>query len=554
MFASVVRPAAQRTVGDAVWRSAKPRFPLQRKLTIGRVDDHLEREADATAARIVRMPEGVLTGPPLSPTGTPSVSSLQRKCACGGTCSNCQEEPGKPEELRLKRTSPGAVTGMPAPPSVQDALRSSGQPLDTSSRNFFERGFGHDFANVRIHADESAARSARDINARAYTVGNHIVFAQGGYAPGTDEGRRLIAHELAHVAQQAGGNLAIQRFVECNAPGLKTECPQRDPGEERESKRTPMLGFYVTAPEPGYLIRSFDIGESRLKPSLSRDPERPKMLATITEPGSQWEVIGLSDCEGPPELNRALRQQRADAVRANLAPVAGTHIVAARGAPLNDCMTQNQNPTARSWNRSALIQRLVQKIDFDPDVIEGKRPVPKPKDQSTSDCTDKQKAEIAAAQPIAVDMARTALYRISRRDDDPGLRALMRRHFHDDSKSTASKVHDGLLNTLKGLRSGVTFECEQKGSLFYDRFCGGTTNAYVRHWVVGLNVHLCEAAFGRIDLKLAEILVHEVSHLWDHTEDRSYCWEGSYSSLSTDAALDNADSFACFARDAYLIR
>jgi hypothetical protein len=384
-------------------------------------------------------------------------------------------------------------------------------------------------------------------------VGNHVVFAQGGYAPGTDEGRRLIAHELTHVAQQATGNLAVQRFVECNAPGLLTGCPQRDPTEERESREAPMLAFYLKAPEPGYLIINFDIGKSLLKPSLERDPERRKMIATITEPGSQWEVVGLSDCEGPPELNRALRQQRADAVRVNLAPVAGTHIVAARGAPLDECMTQNQNQVARRWNRSVLIRRLVGQIDFEPDVIEGKRPVPKPEEQSTSDCTNKQKPKIAAAQPIAVDMVREALYRISQWRDDPGLRALLREHFHDDRQSTASKVHDGLLNTLKGLEANLTYECEAKGTLFYDYFCGGTTNAYARHWVWGLHVHLCERAFDYIDLELARILVHEVSHLWDHTDDRSYCWEHSYPNLSTDAALDNADSFACFARDAYLI-
>jgi Domain of unknown function (DUF4157)/Lysine-specific metallo-endopeptidase len=552
MFTLVARSAGQRTVDDAVRSSAKP-FPHQRELTIGPVHDHLEREADARAARVMRMPEGVPPSRLVSPAGMDSASSLQRKCACGGKCSECQEDPDKPEELRMKTTRPGAVTGMPVPPSVHWALRSSGQPFDKSTRTFFERRFGHDFSHIRVHVDESAANSACEINAQAYTVGNHVVFAQGRYAPGTDEGRRLIAHELAHVAQQAGGDVAVQRFTECNAPGLTTECPQRDPGEERKSRLEPMLGFYVTDPEPGYLIRSFDIGESRLKPSLMRDPGRPKMIATITEPGSTWEVIGLSDCEGPPELNRALRQQRADAVRADLASVTGTHIVAANGAPLDDCMTPNQNQTARSWNRSVLIRRVNRQIEFEPEVIEGKRPVPKPKKQSTSDCTDKQKAEIAAAQPIAVDMVRNALYRISQWNGDPGLRALLRQHFHDDSRSTVSKVHDGLVNTLKGLQSDPTFECEEKGSLFYDYFCGGRTLAYARHWVVGLNVHLCELAFGRTDLKLAETLVHEVNHLWNHTKDPSYCFESTYPGLSTDTALNNADSFACFARDAYLI-
>jgi hypothetical protein len=82
--------------------------------------------------------------------------------------------------------------------------RSPGQPLDAATRDFFEPRFGHDFSAVRVHADASAARSARDLNAYAYTVGHDIVFAEGRFAPRTPEGRRLIAHELAHVVQQAG--------------------------------------------------------------------------------------------------------------------------------------------------------------------------------------------------------------------------------------------------------------------------------------------------------------------------------------------------------------
>ena len=88
-----------------------------------------------------------------------------------------------------------------APESVSKALRSPGQPLDTSSRGYFEPRFGHDFSRVRVHSDAGAAQSARDINARAYTVGNNIVFGAGRFAPGAAAGRQLLAHELAHVVQ-----------------------------------------------------------------------------------------------------------------------------------------------------------------------------------------------------------------------------------------------------------------------------------------------------------------------------------------------------------------
>jgi len=97
-----------------------------------------------------------------------------------------------------------------APESVSKALRSPGQPLDTSSRGYFEPRFGHDFSGVRVHSDAGAAQSARDINARAYTVGNNIVFGAGRFAPGAAAGRQLLAHELAHTIQQRGVNAGVR--------------------------------------------------------------------------------------------------------------------------------------------------------------------------------------------------------------------------------------------------------------------------------------------------------------------------------------------------------
>jgi hypothetical protein len=65
-----------------------------------------------------------------------------------------------------------------------------------------EARFGHDFGAVRLHTDDTAAASAAVLDARAYVVGQHVVFAAGHYAPQAPEGRRLLAHELTHVLQQ----------------------------------------------------------------------------------------------------------------------------------------------------------------------------------------------------------------------------------------------------------------------------------------------------------------------------------------------------------------
>ena len=90
----------------------------------------------------------------------------------------------------------------PPPPVVRDVVHSPGHQLDAATRSHFQARFGHDFADVRVHADTRAARSAAAVGALAYTVGHDIVFATGQYQPRTSVGKRLIAHELAHVVQQ----------------------------------------------------------------------------------------------------------------------------------------------------------------------------------------------------------------------------------------------------------------------------------------------------------------------------------------------------------------
>jgi hypothetical protein len=85
---------------------------------------------------------------------------------------------------------------------------SGGRPLDARVRADMEARLGSDFSSVRIHTGTGAAQSAAGMHARAYTVGNAIVFGAGGYAPATSEGRRTLAHELVHVQQQRRGQVA----------------------------------------------------------------------------------------------------------------------------------------------------------------------------------------------------------------------------------------------------------------------------------------------------------------------------------------------------------
>ncbi len=137
---------------------------------------------------------------------------LQRKCACGGSaaggeCSVCAEK-----KQALQRSS-SQHRQADAPAAVQEVLASPGRPLESSSRAFMEQRLGRDFSQVRVHHDGRASQSARGVNAHAYTVGHHVVFGPGKYAPQTRQGRHLLAHELTHVAQQGNGGAGATQYA-----------------------------------------------------------------------------------------------------------------------------------------------------------------------------------------------------------------------------------------------------------------------------------------------------------------------------------------------------
>ena len=114
--------------------------------------------------------------------------------------------PAGPEALQRAPADGATATAPMAGDAVQATLSGTGAPLDQATRGFMESRFGHDFGRVRVHADSGAAASAHAVQARAYTVGQDVVFAAGQYAPTTSAGRRLLAHELAHVMQQTGAD------------------------------------------------------------------------------------------------------------------------------------------------------------------------------------------------------------------------------------------------------------------------------------------------------------------------------------------------------------
>jgi len=203
-------------IGASSFFQVNRKILLQRKLEVGSTTDPLEAEADGMAEQVMR-------GESAAAVASASPSVL-RRCACGASgkpCSTCEQKDD--EKKKLHRHATGAATPVEAPPIVHQVLRSPGRPLEGPVRRQMEDGFGHDFSRVRVHTGTAADASARAVAAHAYAAGNNIVFANGQYAPSQTAGQRLIAHELAHVVQQAGsagGGSMVRRSTKVAGCGL----------------------------------------------------------------------------------------------------------------------------------------------------------------------------------------------------------------------------------------------------------------------------------------------------------------------------------------------
>lgn len=156
---------------------------VQPKLVVGAANDPAEQAADRAAEQVMARGEGV---------GPVAVA---------------------PATGRIRREASGSAGGGSASGAAQAAIGSlgNGAPLPAGERAFFEPRFGRDLSDVRIHDGDAADSASRSIAARAFTLGNDIAFARGEYRPGTDDGRRLMAHELAHVMQRDGDGGVIRR-------------------------------------------------------------------------------------------------------------------------------------------------------------------------------------------------------------------------------------------------------------------------------------------------------------------------------------------------------
>lgn len=282
---------------------------VQCKLTVNAPGDVYEREADAVADQVMRMPES-------------AVQPVQRKCAA------CEKE----EKEKLQRKEYGGNSNGVSP-SVEreiNAQRGRGKPLPAETRNFMEQRIGADFSQVKVHTDQHAVRLSRELNAQAFTHGRDVYFNTAKFAPDTIEGKRLLAHELTHVVQQVPSSK--------RSPAVQTEgshldrectCQRREANESKGVQRSQTESIQRACgvsdiPNLSHCIgRGGDIadfGDSSDDIYLfirncddfqPGEEARLRSLAASVGPDDRLEIDGFASEEGPEGFNENLSCARA---------------------------------------------------------------------------------------------------------------------------------------------------------------------------------------------------------------------------------------------------
>jgi hypothetical protein len=513
-------------------------------LGVGASHDPLEQEADRVADQV------------LSEPGPAAVGRAQPRIQRAG--------------------APGAGGGGAAPASVERVLAGAGRPLDASLAQDMGQRFGHDFSRVRVHSGPSADESAQAVNAHAYTVGHDIVFAAGRFAPATRAGRHLLAHELTHVVQQGHGPASVQRAPTGETPAkgvtvgsvdVKSTDPncEYEKGEEAAADAPQGIlpydieraEFFGMVPADAMVVADFRPGDGELRPSTEGDLRKFWLPQFDKKTLGGFEIVGFNDCVGWESSNKSLRQRRAQAL-SRLLPGAATAT-----ASYDEYLVPNTSQRARALNR-AVIVRPKAKVAAPPPAPKERETTIKKEAPETKNCSDDQRDQLSIAFPAAKLMAQRALAAVYSQDKGPVITFLLERYFGPDAMSQLPEIHAGFAKMLAGwVDWDSRFDCEKQA----EEHCPNkdphlVTLAYVmkrRHVFSPASaygtVHVCEEAFAHPDdmQKLAATLLHELSHRLDNTDDKKYCFasDGWCSSLGIKAAIDNADSYAQFAREIF---
>jgi hypothetical protein len=191
---SSVAPARAPAFFSPVMHRSASAPAVQLKLAVSKPADPLEKEADRTADKVMRLPAESVQ-PPASPVPPNATQKVQRATA----------------DKQIQRVAGGGTPTVAADAKAEiQGAAIGGHALPSQVRSFMEPRLGSDLSDVRVHADEGAASLSNHLSARAFTYQNHVFFGRNQYQPGTESGRHLLAHELTHTIQQGA---SVQRVV-----------------------------------------------------------------------------------------------------------------------------------------------------------------------------------------------------------------------------------------------------------------------------------------------------------------------------------------------------
>ena len=375
--ANVAKPASlpsglHRAAGNqAAQRQLESRL-VQAKLSVNQPGDKFELEADRVADQVMRMPDPSRDGPP----------RIQR------VCTHCQNEMGAARVQRVCRECEEelhrkAGDGARDTPAVSGhlesqiaSLRGGGQPLLPSTRSFFERRFGRDFSDVRVHASGRAAETACSVNALAYTAGRDIVFAPAQYSPETERGKRLLAHELSHTVQQGQAR-------ESSAPAVQR---MGDPAKVPAGLACPVAS---DSPPTSIVEVLFPNSVTVLTAAQKRAIQSFAVSWNASGASADVRVDGYASPAGTDELNWRLSCERAQAVSVELSTPSAPGIPAVPPSKLSVFAQGETSEFSRTGgadpdgpNRRASISSL---SPLPPPPPPGPKPAPVPND-APSNC------------------------------------------------------------------------------------------------------------------------------------------------------------------------
>lgn len=273
-------PGVRSAVGDTGTRgshgTARPRWP-----------SHGPAQRGVAPSRVPVRPAPVASGVSVVAPAAP-VRLLLRACACG--CSPDSESCEKADGRQVRRSADAAAVGGvladgevdPRIESEIDGARGGGSPLEPTMREGLEVALGGSLADVRIHTDARAGSLASALSARAFAAGRDVFFASGEYRPGSGPGDTLLAHEIAHVAQQRGSAVHGRFTVSRPGDAIEREADQLAGELQSHVRGTLRTGLaQMTAGRP-----------TLARQAAEAEPEGPPPLRVI--PG------GRSDPEGGP--------------------------------------------------------------------------------------------------------------------------------------------------------------------------------------------------------------------------------------------------------------